>query len=464
MGTVRIFNHYYHSSFVLLALVEALIFSLAFYGSAVLQASYGQPGALLPETWQGGAFGIALIGLMAAMGLYQPQLREGTFGILLRVCGAFALAAALGFGAIRLVAGDASWQPALPQALALSFIGALLVRLVFLHTTDSNALRSHVLVLGSGKTAARMMESMRRRHDRRGFRFVGFVQIADEQSQVDPDSVVRNIGSICDYARRMDVQKIVVAVDDRRNGLPIDSLLECRLHGIEVVHVTDFFEQQTSKIMLDFLTPGWMVFGDGFRKGSAKALAKRSSDIAAALILLVVAWPIMLLTALAIKLEDGLRAPVLYRQLRVGMRGNAFGVLKFRSMRTDAESNGAQWASKNDDRVTRVGRIIRRTRIDELPQIFNVLAGQMAFVGPRPERPEFVRDLATAIPHFSTRHYVKPGITGWAQLNYPYGASVDDAKQKLQYDLYYVKNQSLFLDLLILFSTIEIILFGRGVR
>jgi len=217
-------------------------------------------------------------------------------------------------------------------------------------------------------------------------------------------------------------------------------------------------------IYLETLTPSWLVFCDGFVNDGFRPIVKRGFDIVASLLLLTVSWWIMLLTALAIVLESGWRAPVFYRQIRVGYRNQPFKVIKFRSMRVDAEKNGAQWASQTDDRVTKVGNVIRKFRIDELPQLFNVLKGEMSFVGPRPERPEFVQGFEQTIPYYVERHRVKPGITGWAQLCYPYGASEYDTWQKLQYDLYYVKNYSLFLDMAIMMSTVEVVLWGKGAR
>jgi sugar transferase (PEP-CTERM system associated) len=263
----------------------------------------------------------------------------------------------------------------------------------------------------------------------------------------------------------LEVDEIVMAMDDRRQQFPLKELLDCRLKGIDVVELASFLERETGKVYLDILIPSWMIFGDGFRRDFIRRYSERAFDIAASLVLLMLTLPVMLLTMLAIKLEEGVRAPLLYGQPRVGCGGKVFRVMKFRSMRTNAESDGrARWAKANDDRVTRVGRFIRKVRIDELPQLFNVLGGQMSFVGPRPERPEFVGQLSESIPYYDIRHAVKPGITGWAQLCYPYGASEQDALEKLQYDLYYVKNHSLVVDVLILLQTVEVILFNKGAR
>jgi sugar transferase (PEP-CTERM system associated) len=269
---------------------------------------------------------------------------------------------------------------------------------------------------------------------------------------------------VMQLARDHRANEIVVAVRERRGGvLPLRELLDCKLAGVTVNDLSSFFERMRGQVRLDSLRASWLIYGDGFRQGIGRTVVKRLFDVLAASVLLVVTAPVMLLAAIAIALESGF--PVIYRQERVGQGGRTFKVLKFRSMRLDAEADGKpRWASNSDDRITRVGHFIRKTRIDELPQIFNVLHGDMSFVGPRPERPYFVDQLTDQIPFYAARHSVKPGITGWAQVRYAYGASVDDAVQKLQYDLYYVKNHTLFLDVLVLLQTVRVVLTGDGAR
>jgi sugar transferase (PEP-CTERM system associated) len=266
------------------------------------------------------------------------------------------------------------------------------------------------------------------------------------------------------WSAENEVDEIIVAMDDRRRGFPMHEFLECRLAGIEILELPTFLERETGKVWLEALNPSWIIFGDGFRASPLQRLLERSFDIVASLGLLILAAPLMLLTALAIKIEDGRNAPVFYRQRRVGQFNQIFDVLKFRSMGLDSEKDGAVWALEKDPRVTRVGAFIRKTRIDELPQLINVLRGDMSFVGPRPERPEFVKQLEQSIPYYRERHTVKPGITGWAQLCYPYGSSERDALEKLQYDLYYVKNRGLLFDFAILVQTVEVVLWGKGAR
>ena len=242
-------------------------------------------------------------------------------------------------------------------------------------------------------------------------------------------------------------------------------MLECKLHGLDVIDLLSFFEREQGKLPLDILRPDWLIYSDGFEKGAFRDVMKRLFDIGASLLILLITWPFMLLAVIAIKFEEGRHAPVFYRQVRVGYLGKPFEVLKFRSMTVNAEKEGgAQWATEGDSRVTRVGGFMRQTRIDELPQIINVIRGDMSFVGPRPERPEFVGQLSDAIPYYMERHAVKPGITGWAQVCYPYGASMDDSVQKQEFDLYYIKNHTIFLDMLILAQTAEVVLFGKGAR
>ncbi len=241
--------------------------------------------------------------------------------------------------------------------------------------------------------------------------------------------------------------------------------MNCRQIGVHITDLTTFFERESGMIKLDLAEPSWLVFSHGFDLSPLRKASKRTFDLLIASIVLLLAAPFMLLTALAIRLESGKGQPILYRQERVGARGRVFNLIKFRSMRTDAEKDGvARWATKGDDRVTRVGRIIRRTRLDELPQLWNVLRGDMSVIGPRPERPQFVEQLAEKIRYYNLRHCVKPGLAGWAQLRYPYGASEADAREKLKYDLFYVKNHAMLFDLMILIQTVEVVLFGRGVR
>jgi sugar transferase (PEP-CTERM system associated) len=339
-----------------------------------------------------------------------------------------------------------------------------LSRGVFARLVDETLFKRRVLVYGVGQRTA-AISGLRRRSDRRGFEIVGFVQPDGEKVAVPTERVLDASAGILELCYRHDVQEIVVAMEDRRRGFPILGLLECRLAGMEVTELLTFLERETGRVRIDVLNPSWMIFGEGFRRDPLRLFSSRTLDLVASLALLILSLPFMLLTMLAIKFEDGWRAPVFYGQARIGLGGQPFNVLKFRSMRTDAEGDGqARWAQKSDPRVTRVGTVIRKLRIDELPQILNVVSGHMSFVGPRPERPQFVAELSQKIPYYVQRHCVKPGITGWAQLCYPYGSSEQDALEKLQYDLYYIKNNTLLFDLAILVQTAEVVFMGKGAR
>ena len=314
---------------------------------------------------------------------------------------------------------------------------------------------------------------MRRRSDQRAFVLMGFLHQDGTEDMISQygASVIHSDLSLPDYCNRNNIDEIVVAIDERRRnrdanapGLPVEELIACRMDGVDVIEVQEFIEREAGKVDVDLLQPSWLVFADGFVTNSARGFIKRSFDLIAALLLLSIIWPVMLIVAFCIGIGSLFRDPILYKQERVGLDGKLFNVVKFRSMRVDAEQQGAQWATDKDPRITRIGNFIRKTRIDELPQLFNVLRGDMSFVGPRPERPVFVDELTEKIPFYAQRHKVKPGITGWAQLCYPYGASVEDSKQKLQYDLYYLKNHSFLLDLIILLQTVEVVLVGEGAR
>jgi sugar transferase (PEP-CTERM system associated) len=325
--------------------------------------------------------------------------------------------------------------------------------------------RRRVIVLGTGVRAARIAELANLRRNRY-FVPQAYVHAHGDMRLVDGAPLdieqTEDEHALAKFAVAMKAKEIVVATDDRR-GMPVTQLLHCKIAGINVVDYQTFWERENGRIDIEALQPSWLIFSDGFRQGAIVNAVKRGFDVATSLLLLAFTLPIIGLAALAVRLESP--GHILYRQERSGFGGKSFTLLKFRSMRSDAEGDGAPvWARDADPRVTRVGAIIRKYRIDELPQLWNVLRGNMSFVGPRPERPFFVKQLAEQIPFYSERHAVKPGITGWAQVNYPYGASLEDARQKLAYDLYYVKNRTLFLDIVILIHTIRVILFREGAR
>lgn len=350
----------------------------------------------------------------------------------------------------------------LVQLSAMSAIfGILVSRIGATDSITSGLTKRRILVFGTGIKANEVKRTLTKSDP--SAEIVGFIAGPNENDSILPGSVIQSRDmTLTETATALKAQEIVVALSERRGGsMPLRELLDCKVNGIQVFDLASYFEKTLGQIRLDSLYAGWLIFGDGFSQGYLRTRVKRISDIFFSMILLIVALPVMLVTALLIALEDGF--PVFYRQERVGLNGRTFDVIKFRSMRLDAEKDGMPvWARSADDRVTRVGRVIRKMRIDELPQLFCVLNGDMSLVGPRPERPFFVDQLTREIPFYALRHSVKPGLTGWAQVCFHYGSTVEDAAEKLQYDLYYVKNHSLFLDLVVLFETVGVVITGKG--
>ena len=448
------------AEFCLLVLVFHLATWLRFLGDLdVLHAAFGD---VLPRALM---FAGVHVLAMTALGMYAVQSREGLRGHMVRAAVAFLA------GGLVLVA----LQYGLPIspigrgvmfiAMLLGLAGIILTRWLALKSVGVDALRRRVLVLGAGDKASLINTRLRRLSDRRTFQIVGYLPMPGDADSVPRELRIEAGEGLLPLLREQEVDEIVIAVDERRGILPMDELIQARLRGVAITEVGTFFEHESGKIKMNVVNPSWLVFSAGFDAGALRSASKRAFDIAAAMALLLLTAPVMLLTVLLIWAESGFHGSIIYRQQRVGQGGVPFDVLKFRSMREDAEKDGvARWAQTDDDRITRVGRIIRKLRIDELPQAINVLRGEMSFVGPRPERPSFVEQLSEEIPYYALRHSVKPGITGWAQLRYAYGASVKDAEEKLKYDLYYVKNHSLMFDLLVLLQTVEVILFGKGAR
>jgi sugar transferase (PEP-CTERM system associated) len=346
-------------------------------------------------------------------------------------------------------------------ALGLFLAATLTWRLVFNAVSQAPPLIENLLIVGTGAAAVAVARQIQKRHDF-SYQIVGFVDDGPTAALPLGNQVIGRSSEIGALVERYDIRRIVVAIGDRRGRLPVHELLEAKLSGVRVEEATATYERLTGKVLLEDLKPSWLIFSDGFRVSRARRFIKRLVDMALSLVGLVVGAIPMALTAIAVRLESG--NPVLYRQERVGQHGRMFTLFKFRSMRVDAEGAVPIWAQEGDTRVTKVGRIIRITRLDELPQLWNVLRGDMSFVGPRPERPYFVELLSKEIPFFHQRHAVKPGITGWAQVKYRYGASIEDAMEKLRYDLYYIKHLSFVFDLSIVFDTVKVILFGKGAQ
>ncbi len=466
---IRLLGQYMPVSIAVLALSEALLAFVAMYAAVLIR--FDTPlahlhllerhlGPLWPRAL---VFSAIVIVCLLAFGLYSARQRAPLSGVVVRLAAALLIASAAIAAVFYILPVLHLWRGVAALAVVLTGCALFVTRVVFGRAVDQDIFKHRVLVYGAG-TAAAAISRLRRSAESRGFVLVGFVAPPGEDPAVPRERILDANDDLHRLCERLSVTEVVVAMDDRRRGFPIPELLECRLAGVDVTELLTFLERETGRVRIDVLNPSWMIFGQGFRRGPMRLFTLRTFDLLASIAVLLVSAPVMLLTALAIKVEDGPSAPALYTQDRVGLGGRTFKVLKFRSMRQDAELNGAQWAQRRDPRVTRVGAIIRKLRIDELPQIFNVLRGHMSFVGPRPERPEFVAELAEKIPYYVQRHCVKPGITGWAQLCYPYGSSEHDALEKLQYDLYYIKNNNLLFDLAILVQTAEVVLLGKGAR
>lgn len=465
---IRLFSHYVPGKLIFLAGLETLFLALSAYigislhlfepGSTVSGfGPYGPPQAV--------AFALGMLIVITSMGLYQPEHWRDFQSVLVRLVAAFLL----GYVVARLVSYFVPSLQLAADAVATTMIvalaGSVLFRMAYYKWSSLRAFKPRVLVLGTGSRVMQLAELAQRNQNHE---VVGYIAVQPQITKhyVPLPRVLPTVPgeSLMSVVERYAIDQIVIAIRERRGGgLPLQELLECRLKGVKISELPTFIEREYRQVLLESINPSWMVLGDGFRQGFVRSAVKRLFDLAASGALLLVTLPIMLVTSLCIFLES--RGPVLYRQQRVGQGGRVFTIFKLRSMKNDAESDGTPcWAAANDERTTRVGRLIRKLRIDELPQIINVFKGEMSFIGPRPERPFFVDQLEKQIPYYSLRHSVKPGITGWSQVRYPYGASIDDSIEKLQYDLYYVKNHCLFLDLMILIDTVEVVLWGKGAR
>ncbi len=457
---IKIFNHYIHKRTVLQLLLDfGIVLSTILLATGwhmpdlVRAASSAMPSAVL--------LGVAALTINAALGFYQRvhnrSLAQSRARAVLSLC----LILPLAYLILRVLPLGLEDQ----DFVSLSVVGGLVLMLIHRvhvgHSSAQSLMRQRVLVFGTG-TRAKVVGRTLQKSDPH-VDLVGYYASPNESvAEVSAWGILSPNTSLTDIVMEQQVDEIVVALAERRGGsMPLRELLDCKLQGVRVVDMATHFEKTLGQIRLDSVSAGWLIFGDGFSQGWVRTVIKRLFDIIFASILIVLASPIILLAALAIVLESG--GPILYLQERVGLNGRLFNVIKFRSMRTDAEIDGQpRWATAQDDRVTRIGRVLRKLRIDELPQLFSVLSGDMSLVGPRPERPYFVDKLTQELPYFAVRQSVKPGVTGWAQVRYHYGASVEDSAEKLQYDLYYVKNHTLFLDLVILFETVGVVLTAKG--
>jgi len=461
---IRLFKHYIPYPVLLLGILDFMLLLAAAEAGWVLRAQqismaiepmYSRIEPLL-------SFAASLQLAMMAVGVYGPEalqsIRFSTARLLVAISLGVIFLSVMHF----IMPQFTLWRSNSLYAMVLAFVALIALRTLLGSMLGGEAFKRRLVVLGAGKRADRIRQLEQRRGS--GFLVVGYIAMNDGE-QVIPEAINRNaIFNLADLVVRMAASEVILALEERRNSIPMSDLLRIKTTGVHVNDLSTFLERETGRIDLDTVNPSWLIFSDGFSAGQRlSGIAKRLFDIVASAILLGLTAPVIILGAILVKLDS--KGPAFYRQHRVGLYGEEFPIVKLRTMRLDAEVAGqAVWAEKDDPRVTRVGRWLRKLRIDELPQAWTVLKGDMSFVGPRPERRQFVDDLVQQLRYYAERHMVKPGITGWAQINYPYGASIEDARHKLEYDLYYAKNYSPFLDLLILLQTIRVILWPDGAR
>ncbi|MFC3094606.1 TIGR03013 family PEP-CTERM/XrtA system glycosyltransferase [Alteromonas sediminis] len=455
-----------------LVVTEAILIAYVCYIAhfIMLQLGHTLPVELEALAVNIGVMTIVILLCSLSVGLYETKLRETFRGIIRRIF----VSVGLSYFVVEIVL-EALFSNMKIEGyfLPASLCMVIIVLVLFRYFTNRLGLlglgRVSIVVLGAGERASIIERRMRRDVDRIGFDLLGFIPVPGDNREegIRNEKLIHlNIEqNLQQFVAENDIEEVIIACDQRRGTLPIDVLFDCRLRGVEVTDLLDFMERETGQIVVNLMYPSWVIYSNGFQtQNYLRDALDYSINAFLATLVLFFAWPFMLLTALIIYLDDGHRTKtsVFYKQERVGLNGKLFKIVKFRSMRPDAEKDGAKWASVNDNRVTRIGQFIRKYRIDELPQLWNVFKGEMSFIGPRPERPQFVEQLVREIPYYNQRHNVKPGLAGWAQLNYPYGASIEDSMEKLKFDLYYVKHQSLLLDMLILIRTVEVVLFGKG--
>lgn len=400
---------------------------------------------------------------LLAVGLYNEKLRESYRGITVRILVAISLAYMLSTSLYLITPLPFPAGFSREWMYGSALVGLMIVRFIAIRSRYQMIGRLKVLILGAGERASLINRCMRRQSDRVHVELTGYVPMpGDNRENANVTPVLDISGSLEAFVKSNHIKEIIIAADERRGNLPTDSLFHCKMEGVQVIDIIDFIERETGQVAVSHIHPSWVIFNPHATGNKVGRCLYWLFNCAIAMLLLLITWPILIAIIVMIKWEDGLRAPVLYSQERVGLKGKRFSIYKFRSMKTDAESQGEQMASRQDPRITRVGSVIRKYRLDELPQLINILKGDMNFVGPRPERPSFSSQFEQQIPYYNHRLYVKPGLTGWAQLKYPYGDNIEDTIEKLKFDLYYIKHKSIILDILILIRTSEIVLFGKG--
>ncbi len=460
---VRIFGHYISKYYLALAVLEFFILFSAFFIGYDFRLHHladifaEQRIAFLFSSY---FFTLSILVPMASLGLYQRGLAFGVgffVRLLLSLFISIPIISLLFYTFPDLLFG----RGIVAYSFAFGFLGILFIRMVFYSIVSSAMLHRQILVVGTGLCAA-MLYKLEQKHSG-FFKINKFIRTNDNDNLIEDKHIISLENNIQDIIEKHQIDEIVIGVGEKRNSrLPMSELLDCKLAGIQIFDAPTFIEKETARILVDQVSVNWFIFSEGFNNGFLMNRGKRLLDLIASFILLTVSLPFFILVPIALWIESKGKANTFYFQERVGLHDQVFRIYKFRSMIADAEKEGAQWAQKNDSRITTVGKFIRKTRIDELPQLWNVFKGDMSMVGPRPERPEFIVKLEKELPFYNIRHKVKPGLTGWAQLRYQYGVSTEDAKAKLEYDLYYVKNISLFLDLVIMLETVEVVLMGKG--
>ncbi|MBK5264377.1 MAG: TIGR03013 family PEP-CTERM/XrtA system glycosyltransferase [Alphaproteobacteria bacterium] len=461
---IRVFKHYIPHAVLLLGLLDfALLLGAAEAGWVFRAHQIGMAVEPLATRYVPlASFAVSLQAAMIAVGVYGTEalqsLRFATARLLVSVSLGIIFLSVLSFT----LPGMTLWRSNSLYAMGFSFLLLITLRILLGQMISGEAFKRRLIVLGAGPRAERIRVLAERRGS--GFSIVGYVAMNDGP-KIIPEAIDRGaIYNLADFVVRLGASEVVLALEERRNALPLSDLLRIKTTGVHVNDLSSFLERETGRVDLDSVNPSWFIFSDGFSAGRRlSSIAKRLFDIAASFALLALTAPVILLAAIIVKIDS--KGPAFFRQSRVGLYGQEFQIIKLRSMRQDAEIAGqAVWALENDPRITRVGQFLRTLRLDELPQAWSVLKGEMSFVGPRPERRQFVEDLEKHMPYYAERHMVKPGITGWTQINYPYGASIEDSRHKLEYDLYYAKNYTPFLDLLILLQTLRVVLWPEGVR
>ncbi|WP_137922181.1 TIGR03013 family XrtA/PEP-CTERM system glycosyltransferase [Hydrogenophaga sp. 2FB] len=461
---IKLFNHYFDRRTLLQMFVDLLLISAAFMVTLVVLSEELTAAQIGQGLFRALLMSIGFLAVNSALGLYDRGTAFNNTQLYARVLVSFMMMGLIVVGILLLLPMKLFYGHNWAVVIVMMVTGLLLVIQVITGEFLPRSLtRRKVLVYGTGTKAQAVGQSLRRASS--SAELCGYFASPNEREHLVTEWATLEPGqSLTEVAAEKGVHEIVIALSERRGGsMPMRELLDCKLAGVRVTDIATYFEQNLGQIRLDAVSAGWLIFGEGFDQGFVRTTVKRLFDIAGAVVLILLALPIMLVAALIIKLESS--GPVLYKQERVGLNNKPFNVVKFRSMRTDAEKDGIpRWATAGDSRVTRVGKVIRKLRIDELPQLFSVLNGDMSLVGPRPERAFFVEKLTQEIPFYAVRHSVKPGVTGWAQVRYQYGSTVEDTAEKLQYDLYYVKNHSLFLDLVVIFETVGVVLTGKGAQ